>query len=94
MVYFSHYVLNASAIIFLVNPQVVPGIASKLPDHLKRRPGRVLERTSDVLNRVIQTFERGLGVEPGATLYTPIAITISKSDLLKFVAKYSQRHCS
>ena len=90
MVHFSHYVLSASAIIFLVDPLVVPGIVNSLPDHLKPPLGaNVLERTVDVLNHIIQTFEQGLGLEPGATLRTPIAITISKSDLLKFVTKYS-----
>jgi hypothetical protein len=91
MVHFSHYILNASAIIFLVDPLIVPGIAGQLPDHLKRPSGAPgLEKTADVLNRIIQTFERGQGVAAGTTLYTPIAITISKSDLLKFVMRYGQ----
>lgn len=91
MVHFNHYILNASAIIFLVDPQIVPGIAKKLPSHLKPPSGsELLHRTAEVLNRILQTFEQGLGKNPGSTIQTPIAITVSKSDLLKFVTKNNQ----
>ena len=76
MVYQSHYILSASAIIFLVDPMAVPGIVNKLPDHLKPAPGsEVLRKTTDVLNSIIQTFEQSQGVDAGTTLPTPIAIT-------------------
>src|SRR5216110_18470 len=93
MLDFSHYILNASAIIFLVDPLTIPGIVSSLPAHLRPEPGAEgLQKTADVLNRIIQTFEQAQKVNLGETLDIPVAITISKSDLLKFIIKHESTH--
>lgn len=91
LVQYSHYILNASAIIFLADPLTMPGIVKRLPAHL--RPGARRERsTSEVLNRVIQTFEMNNRIKPGARLKTPVAIALSKSDVLKYVTRYDREN--
>ena len=91
MVEYSYYILNASAIIFLADPIQMPGIVNILPKHLKPTPDQVRQlSTSEVLNRVLQTFRQHLGLRAGQKLRTPVAITVSKSDLLKFAAKGRQ----
>jgi len=90
MVTYGHYVLDAAAVIFLADPLLMPGIVKQLPSSqqpLPPDPGDVKARTFDVLNRVIQTLEQNKGMKPGQRLQTPIAIAISKSDLLKYVTR-------
>jgi hypothetical protein len=85
LVQYTHYVLNASGMIFLADPVSMPDILDRLPLHLQNQPvtGR---RASDVLNSTIQLLERKRGLEPGsAFMQMPIAITLSKSDLLKYL---------
>lgn len=87
MVQYSAYILNASAIIFLADPLTMPGIVKQLPSNL--RPTVLRERrSSEVLNRVAQTFEMSHRLTSGKKLKIPIAVTISKSDILKYVTKY------
>lgn len=88
MVEFSPYILNASAIIFLADPLAMPRVVAALPAHL-RPPVVRPDSTADVLNRIMRTFEMKQGITPGMQVSTPIAITVSKSDLLKFVLKGS-----
>jgi len=81
----SRYVFNAAGIIFLADPVSMPDIFDRLPPHLQNQPatGR---RASDVLNLIVQLLERKRGLEPGSRLIqTPVAITLSKSDLLKYL---------
>ena len=81
----SRYVFNATGIIFLADPVSMPNIFDRLPPHLQNQPAGA-RRASDVLNLIIQLLERKRGLEPGSSLIrTPIAITLSKSDLLKYL---------
>lgn len=83
MVQFSRYVLNANAIIFLADPVSMPQIYDLLPPFLQKKlaTGRT---SSAVLNSIIRLVEDYRGVGAGAHLAsTPIAITVTKSDLLK-----------
>lgn len=89
MVQYSHFVLDASAIIFLADPVQMPGIVQTLPDHLKPTPDQIQKFTTGmVLDRVMRTFKQGKGLSQGKKVETPIAITVSKSDLLKFAAAF------
>lgn len=91
MVEYSYYILNASAIIFLADPIQMPGIVKILPRHLKPTPDQLRRiSTAEVLNRVLGTFRQHSGLRSGQKLKTPVAITVSKSDLLKFAAKGRQ----
>lgn len=86
LVQFKQYILHADAIIFLADPWSMPGIVNQLPYHLRPDPAAITGRKSaDVLNWVIQMFERSKGLSAGARLSLPIAITLSKSDLLRFL---------
>lgn len=90
MVEYSHFILNASAIIFLADPLAMPGIVKVLPNHLQ--PPVIRERsTVEVFDRVMGTFRRHKGVGLGKKLDTPVAITVSKSDLLQFAVKGTHR---
>jgi hypothetical protein len=85
---YGHYVLDASAVIFLADPLLMPGIKNKLPSSQQPPPlpqGEIEVRTFDALNRVIQTLKQNKGLRPGQSLPTPIAITVSKSDLLRYL---------
>lgn len=84
LVQYSSYVLNASAIIFLADPVSMANILDRLPPHLQNQPAA--RKATAVLNSVLQLFERNLGVQAGSRLVRiPIAITLSKSDLLKYL---------
>lgn len=85
MVQYSRYVLNASAIIFLADPMQMPGIVQTLPSHLRPDPGALQKLTTAmVLDRVIGTFRDARAWGRERKIETPIAITVSKSDLLTF----------
>lgn len=89
MVQYGHYILNASAIIFLADPMAMPGVVPFVPDHIKQlQPPRTLG-AAQALNRIIYTFKQGRGLNQGDMVDIPIAITISKSDLLDFVEQTS-----
>jgi hypothetical protein len=84
---YSHFIFNAGAIIFLADPMQMPGIVDTLPNNLK--PGPDLQRkltSAQVLERVIRSFKKSGEIGQDAMVKTPIAITVSKSDLLKYAA--------
>lgn len=88
----SPYVLNASAIIYLADPISMPNIFNSLPDHLQNQPatGR---KASDALSVALQLLERDLGLAASSRLAKlPIAITLSKSDLLKILKRVSEQY--
>ncbi|WP_149401679.1 TRAFAC clade GTPase domain-containing protein [Dictyobacter arantiisoli] len=86
MVQYSSYVLKASAFIFLADPLTMPNIVKSLPDNLK--PQVVRESSSaDMLNRITETFRLGMGLSSGEAIDVPVAVTLSKSDLLKYVVR-------
>jgi len=85
IVQYSRYVLDASAIIFLADPVQMPGIVQTLPSHLRPDPGALQKlTTATVLHRVIDTFKDARAWGKERKIKTPIAIAVSKSDLLKF----------
>lgn len=81
----SRYVLNANGIIYLADPTSMPEIHRQLPGSYPPRA------SSNVLSQLIPLFMRqfGMGSEsPFSSI--PIAITLSKSDLLKYLV-YSNK---
>ncbi|BCL77983.1 hypothetical protein ccbrp13_04480 [Ktedonobacteria bacterium brp13] len=89
MVQYSPYVAFASAIIFLVDPMTMPGIVNELPSYL--RPAQVRESSTAVFNRVLQTFRSTRGLAQNARISTPVAIALSKSDVLKYPLKRNRQ---
>lgn len=90
LVEYSHFILDAAAIIFLADPMVMPGVVKVLPSHLKP-PFTREQSTVQVFNRIMTTFMNNKNVGDGKKLDTPIAITVSKSDLLQFAVRGTQR---
>ncbi len=92
MVQFSRYVFSANAIIFLADPTSMPEIYNLLPAFLQSSAatGRT---SSSVLNSIIRLIEDFRGYSSGARLSsTPIAITVTKSDLLKQLTSIQQQY--
>jgi hypothetical protein len=92
MVQFSRHVFNAAAIIFLADPTSMPQIYNLLPPFLQKKmaTGRT---PSSVLNSIIRLIEDYRGYDSGAHLSsTPIAITVTKSDLLKQLTTVQQQY--
>lgn len=86
---YSHFVLDASAIIFLADPMQMPKIVGKLPHHLSpQQTGQPIRPMTSgmVLDRVMNSFRVANIIDEGKKVKTPIAITLSKSDLLTFTA--------
>lgn len=83
LISFCPYVLSASAIIFLVDPSAMPGINAQLPTPMQITTGR---KTTHVLDVIIRLIEQRFGSQAGKHLaQIPIAVTLSKSDLFKYV---------
>jgi hypothetical protein len=79
---FHRYVLNASALIFLVDPLTLPGFKQRLPFHL-RSEEHGSTPPADLLN-VIVTSAQKYRSRLRRTLSMPIAMTLAKSDLVRF----------
>lgn len=78
------YITNASAIIFVVDPMALPSFVQQLSAHLRnptagKDPWKVLESVIDQIK-----LEKG-AIRGTETLNIPIAITLSKSDLFKYL---------
>lgn len=92
MVQFSRHVFNATAIIFLANPVSMPQIYNLLPSFLQQQVVTGLT-SSSVLNSIMRLVEDYRGYDAGAHLSKlPIAITITKSDLLKQLTTIQQQY--
>ncbi len=89
LVQYTRYVLSADAIIFLADPITMPEIADRLsPDVLY---GTAPERSAtDGLNKIISLVKRFS--DKGSLRSIPIAITLSKSDLLKYLTPISGQY--
>jgi GTPase SAR1 family protein len=87
---YRRYLLHASAIILLADPQKMDGIVRNLPYHLRpapQQPGAQVrvDKAITVLNNVLELITQMMGLPPGSRLTLPIAVTLSKSDLLKSI---------
>jgi hypothetical protein len=80
------HILNAQALIFLADPWSIPSFVDQLAHHLRPdvryRTGRM---SVDVLNNVINVFKRALGEAKEPQFSLPVAIALSKSDLIPYV---------
>lgn len=85
LVQYSPYIVNASAIIFLADPLTMPAIVRELPRYLQPKSER--RSSAEVFQSVIHTFKNANRLSLSAPVKTPVAIAISKSDLLKYVTK-------
>lgn len=83
LVQYTKHILNADALIFLADPWAMPGFINHLAHHLRPDPNSVTGRMpSDILNKVIQLYQRDKGEK--VSLQIPVAIALPKSDLLHY----------
>lgn len=84
MMEYARYVLYASGIILLLDPLALSDVAEHVPPRL-RKPSFQEYRPYDVLQSIIQIFDVYYGSEARNRLkLMPLAITVSKSDLLQY----------
>lgn len=80
LVTFGRYVFSADAVIFIADPNSILGIYNELPEFLRKKSA-VGRDNSAVLTAITNLLRR---FRTGSSLNTlPIAITLSKADLLK-----------
>ena len=96
---FARFVLNATAFIFVADPLTMSPITNELDSSLQARWQLELNlapkrRAVQSLNRTIELLERFRGQASGSSLRdVPIAIMLSKSDLLEHVnLPYGPQH--
>ncbi len=81
----TRYVANAAGLIFLVDPFTLPALAEWLPAHL--RQGKVGPEGFRILDAIAHIGRQYHGMREGQPLPLPLAITVAKSDLLRYVAR-------
>lgn len=89
---FARYALYANGFIFLVDPLSMPKVVEKLPTSLRNWPkGQSLSNVLSATKHIIEIYH---GLDAIDHLqHTPIAITVSKSDLLNYlVSEKSQTY--
>lgn len=80
------HILNAQAMIFLADPWSMPGFVDQLAHHLRPDPKFLTGRISaDVLRRVVDVYKRASNQVRAPLFSLPVAIALSKSDLIPFV---------
>ncbi|MBV9281549.1 MAG: hypothetical protein JOZ41_15830 [Chloroflexi bacterium] len=84
---YCRFVLNSDALIFLVDPVNMLGLYDDLRlDRLQERPASPADA---VLNLVKNFYRDHLEIKFGEPIPIPLAVTISKSDLLKMLSRDS-----
>lgn len=94
IVQFGEHILRADAIIYLADPITMEKVRRQLPAHLQPDPASISGRSPhEVLANVMFRFEQYQKIQPGASIEVPTAITLSKSDLLKYtIPVYQHRN--
>lgn len=80
---FYRYLVQATGIIFVIDPFQYPGIRRQLPEQLRQRLPAIETEPADIVARVINLFEQRRGLRGGAKIPVPVAFTLSKSDMLQ-----------
>lgn len=76
------YLRPASGIIFLIDPLQVPAVREALPSQVRLPQLDVGADPNAMIGRVLQVLKEG-GVMKGDTLSTPIAVALTKCDVLR-----------
>lgn len=82
---FARYLVNASAIIFMVDPLSLPSFYMQLPAHLRPMSNGVSADPAKILNHIVEQCQIEKGIIGGTQqLDIAVAITLTKSDLFKY----------
>ena len=88
-------ILQAHAIIYLADPLSMPSVKGQLKPHMLPPPEILAKlrgvRSHDLLLQIMDVFERYRGLEPGQRIDIPVAIMLSKSDLLEHTVQGKQQ---
>ncbi len=86
LVQFGEHVLRADGIIYLADPLSMEYLRLQIPPEARNSTSVLTNRLpGEVLSTVISRLERYQGTSRGDRIHVPIAITISKADLLQYI---------
>lgn len=86
IVEFDRYILHAAAFILMVDPLGLPGVARYLPPQLRiAAPDPTAPH--QMLQHIVAFTRQRRGLSPGAPIDVPLAITVAKADLLRYVPR-------
>lgn len=92
IVQFGEHILRADAIIYLADPVTMERVRGRLPRHLQPDPASISARTAhEVLANIMYRYEQYQRIRPGGSISIPTAITLSKSDLLRYTIPVSEQ---
>jgi len=77
------YLRVASGIIFLIDPLQFPIVRDSLPDSVPLPDQDQMEDSKEIISRVLKELENGKVVESTEKLQTPVAVVLTKCDVLK-----------
>lgn len=90
IVQFGEHILRADAIIYLADPITMARVRQHLPRYLQPDPISISARSAhEVLANILYRYEQYQRIRPGEPIDIPTAITISKSDLLRYTIPVS-----
>ncbi len=78
-------IAGATGLIFLVDPFTIPALSEWIPVHL--RQGQVGPEGFRILDAIAHVWRHHRGMREGQALPLPTAITVTKSDLLRYVVE-------
>ena len=86
LVHFGEHVLRADGIIYMADPLSMEYLRQQIPPEARNSTSIVTNRLpGEVLSTVISRLERYQKIARGERIHIPIAITISKADLLQYI---------
>lgn len=92
IVQFGEHILRADAIIYLADPVTMERVRRHLPRHLQPDPASISARSAhEVLANIMYRYEQYQRIRPGENISIPTAITLSKSDLLRYTIPVSDQ---
>lgn len=81
---FHRYITHSAGILLLVDPTTIPGLRERLPNDAiaQRAQSRPLE-IDQIVSRLIGLFERVENIRVGKRIKTPLALVLTKADVLR-----------
>jgi hypothetical protein len=86
LVSYRPHLLNAKGLLFMADPWAIPGFSNRLAHHLRPRPDQVTGRVAvSILHSIMQLYHNNAGRGRKAPLTSPIALVITKADLIPYL---------